>query len=62
VNELIEKNVIILLMMRQNIIRRKDLFKFNIDIEFGKCSEQPGVWAVFKCRKQVKAMNDCLTK
>jgi hypothetical protein len=33
-----------------------------MDIEFGKCGEQHGVWAVFKCRKEVHAMNDCLGK
>ncbi|CAF0950728.1 unnamed protein product [Rotaria sordida] len=30
--------------------------------EFGQCGEKHGVWAVFKCRKEVKAMNGCLAK
>ncbi|CAF3321549.1 unnamed protein product [Rotaria socialis] len=30
--------------------------------EFGKCGEQHGFWAVAKCRKEVKAMNECLAK
>ncbi|CAF1188196.1 unnamed protein product [Adineta steineri] len=30
--------------------------------EFGKCGEQHGVWAVLKCRKEVKNMNNCLIK
>ncbi len=46
-------------MVRQNQIK---FFKVNIHIDFGQCGEQHGVWAVFKCRKEVKAMNACLTK
>ncbi len=36
--------------------RKKEVF--NIDIEFGKCGEEHGVWAVFKCQQEVKAMHD----
>lgn len=38
------------------------LLKFDFDIEFGQCGEKHGFWAVFKCRKEVKAMNECLAK
>ncbi|CAF1441976.1 unnamed protein product [Adineta ricciae] len=30
--------------------------------EFGKCGEQHGAWSFLKCRKEVKAMNECLKK
>ncbi|CAF1228582.1 unnamed protein product [Rotaria sp. Silwood1] len=30
--------------------------------EFGQCGEKHGAWSFLKCRKEVKAMNDCLAK
>jgi hypothetical protein len=47
-------------MVRQ--IKTSSLFLYLNKIEFGKCGEEHGVWAVFKCRKEVKAMHDCLGK
>ncbi|CAF2547844.1 unnamed protein product [Rotaria sp. Silwood2] len=34
----------------------------NLLDEFGQCGEKHGVWSFVKCRKEVKAMNDCLAK
>jgi hypothetical protein len=49
-------------MVRQNKSINRDVFSCHDHIEFGKYGEEHGVWAVFKCQKKVKAMNDCLNK
>ena len=46
----------------EQLTEEKILFFTCIDVEFGKCVEQNGIWAFIKCRKEVKAMNNCLTK